>query len=55
MRAGRPNEKKRAYRTVAENLHMRLGVRKQDVMIVLAENESIDWSFGDGEAQYAKD
>lgn len=56
MRAGRPDGKKRAlYRAIAENLHTRLGVRKQDVMIVLAENESIDWSFGDGEAQYAKD
>ncbi|TPN89711.1 tautomerase family protein [Mesorhizobium sp. CU2] len=56
LRAGRSDDKKRAlYRTIAENLHARLGVRKQDIMIVLAENASIDWSFGNGEAQYAKD
>ncbi len=53
MRSGRTVEKKRAlYRTIAENLNARLGLRKQDVMIVLTENELIDWSFGNGEAQY---
>lgn len=56
MRAGRTNEKKKAlYRTIAENLNTRLGLRKQDVMIVIAENELIDWSFGNGESQYVKD
>ena len=55
MRAGRTVEKKKAlYRAVADNLHNRLGVRRQDVMIVLTENELIDWSFGNGEAQYVK-
>ncbi|MGN6304984.1 MAG: tautomerase family protein [Mesorhizobium sp.] len=55
MRAGRTVEKKKAlYRAIADNLHTRLGVRRQDVMIVLTENELIDWSFGNGEAQYVK-
>jgi phenylpyruvate tautomerase PptA (4-oxalocrotonate tautomerase family) len=56
MRGGRTVEKKKAlYRAIAGNLHDRLGVRREDVMIVLAENELIDWSFGNGEAQYVKD
>jgi phenylpyruvate tautomerase PptA (4-oxalocrotonate tautomerase family) len=55
MRAGRTIEKKKAlYRTIADNLHARLNVREEDVMIVLTENELIDWSFGNGEAQYVK-
>jgi len=56
LRAGRSIDQKKAlYRAVAENLHVRLGIRKQDVMIVLTENELIDWSFGNGEAQYVPD
>jgi 4-oxalocrotonate tautomerase len=56
LRAGRAVEKKKAlYRTIAENLQFRLGVRRQDVMIVLRENDLPDWSFGNGEAQYVKD
>lgn len=56
LRAGRSIDQKKAlYRSVAENLHTRLGIRKQDVMIVLSENALIDWSFGNGEAQYVPD
>jgi phenylpyruvate tautomerase PptA (4-oxalocrotonate tautomerase family) len=56
MRGGRTVEKKKAlYRAIAGNIHDRLGVRREDVMIVLAENELIDWSFGNGESQYVKD
>jgi phenylpyruvate tautomerase PptA (4-oxalocrotonate tautomerase family) len=56
MRGGRSVEKKKAlYRTIAGNIHDRLGVRREDVIIVLTENELIDWSFGNGEAQYVKD
>lgn len=56
MRAGRTVEKKKAlYRAIADNLYTRLNVRREDVMIVLTENELIDWSFGNGEAQYVKD
>jgi phenylpyruvate tautomerase PptA (4-oxalocrotonate tautomerase family) len=55
MRGGRSVDKKKAlYRAIAGNLHDRLGVRREDVMIVLTENELIDWSFGNGEAQYVK-
>ncbi len=56
MRSGRTNDKKRAlYKTIAENLNTRLAVRKQDVVVTILENELIDWSFGNGEAQIAKD
>lgn len=56
LRASRSIDQKKAlYRAVAENLHVRLGIRKQDVMTVLTENELIDWSFGNGEAQYVPD
>ncbi|MHA6686267.1 tautomerase family protein [Mesorhizobium sp. A556] len=56
LRAGRTIEQKKSlYRTIADNLHSRLGLRKQDVMIVLSENDLIDWSFGNGEAQYVPD
>lgn len=54
LKSGRTAEQKKAlYATIAENLLQRAGVRKQDVMIMLSENELIDWSFGNGEAQIA--
>jgi len=50
---GRTVEKKQAlYRSIAERLHASTGVRKEDVMITLAEVGPEDWSFGLGEAQY---
>jgi phenylpyruvate tautomerase PptA (4-oxalocrotonate tautomerase family) len=54
MRRGRSDDKKRAlYRTIAANLKERAGLRKEDVFVTLIENDAIDWSFGNGEAQYA--
>lgn len=56
MRRGRSKEKKRAlYKAIVDNLHHRAGVRKQDVLVTILENELIDWSFGNGDAQIAKD
>ncbi len=50
---GRTVEKKQAlYRSIVERLHASTGVRKEDVMIVLTEVGTEDWSFGLGEAQY---
>jgi 4-oxalocrotonate tautomerase len=34
-------------------LHERLGLRREDVMIVLVEVKKENWSFGNGVAQYA--
>jgi phenylpyruvate tautomerase PptA (4-oxalocrotonate tautomerase family) len=54
MKRGRSDEQKRAlYRRITELLGERAGVEPRNVLIVLAENELIDWSFGEGEAQIA--
>jgi phenylpyruvate tautomerase PptA (4-oxalocrotonate tautomerase family) len=54
MRGGRSDAQKRAlYARIVALLEERAGVRPGNVLIVLAENELIDWSFGDGEAQIA--
>jgi len=52
---GRTIETKRAlYRRIAERLSANPGIPKEDILIVLTENDAADWSFGMGEAQYAK-
>jgi 4-oxalocrotonate tautomerase len=54
LNAGRTVEQKRAfYRAVADGLHARLGLRREDVFISLVEVSKENWSFGNGEAQYA--
>jgi phenylpyruvate tautomerase PptA (4-oxalocrotonate tautomerase family) len=54
LKSGRSPEQKRAlYRRIATNLKERAGSKPGDVMVVLVENEPIDWSFGNGEAQIA--
>jgi phenylpyruvate tautomerase PptA (4-oxalocrotonate tautomerase family) len=51
---GRTLEQKRAfYKAVADGLHERLGVRREDVLINLVEVRKENWSFGNGEAPYA--
>jgi 4-oxalocrotonate tautomerase len=41
------------YRAVADGLHERIGLRREDVFISLVEVKKENWSFGNGEAQYA--
>jgi phenylpyruvate tautomerase PptA (4-oxalocrotonate tautomerase family) len=54
LRRGRAPEKKRAlYRAIADNVSAATGTPVEDVMVVLSENDAIDWSFGRGIAQYA--
>ena len=54
LNEGRSIEMKRAfYKAVADGLHERLGFRREDVMISLVEVRKENWSFGNGEAQYA--
>ncbi|HEY1905410.1 MAG TPA: tautomerase family protein [Myxococcaceae bacterium] len=54
LNEGRTTELKKAfYKAIAEGLHQRLGLRKQDVFITLVEVKKENWSFGNGEAQYA--
>jgi hypothetical protein len=52
--AGRSTDVKKAfYRKIVDDLHARAGVRKQDVFINLIDSAREDWSFGNGEMQYA--
>ncbi|GBU17590.1 MULTISPECIES: tautomerase family protein [Methylobacterium] len=54
LNAGRGVEQKRSfYKAVADGLHERLGLRREDVFISLVEVTKENWSFGNGEAQYA--
>ena len=51
---GRTLEQKRAfYKSVVDGLHERLALRREDVLISLVEVRKENWSFGNGEAQYA--
>jgi 4-oxalocrotonate tautomerase len=54
LNEGRTLELKRAfYKAVADGLHARMGLRREDVFISLIEVKIENWSFGNGEAQYA--
>ena len=54
LNEGRTVEQKRAfYKAIADGLQQRLHVRPQDVFISLVEVKKENWSFGNGEAQYA--
>ena len=45
--------KKRFYRRIADEIHGKAGVRKEDVWINLVDDGREDWSFGNGDMQYA--
>ena len=54
MSAGRTLEVRKAlYRRIAELLHTEAGLRKEDGFAHLIEVAKENWSFGNGEAQYA--
>jgi 4-oxalocrotonate tautomerase len=48
-----PDQKKALYKAIADGLHSRLGLRREDVFINLIEVKKENWSFGNGIAQYA--
>lgn len=53
LSAGRsPVAKQAFYARLSEFLVQRIGLRPQDLAVVLSENERHDWSFGNGEASY---
>jgi phenylpyruvate tautomerase PptA (4-oxalocrotonate tautomerase family) len=55
LRQGRTVDMKQAlYRRIVENLTKSPGLRPEDVLICLVENDLADWSFGNGEAQYVR-
>ena len=45
--------KKKFYQRIADEIHARTGVRREDVWINLVDDAREDWSFGNGEMQYA--
>jgi phenylpyruvate tautomerase PptA (4-oxalocrotonate tautomerase family) len=52
--AGRSTDVKKAfYRRVADDIHQATGTRKEDIFISLVDVQREDWSFGNGEMQYA--
>jgi 4-oxalocrotonate tautomerase len=54
LNVGRSTDlKKQFYATLVNRLHAQAQVRPQDVLIVLTEVSKENWSFGNGEAQYA--
>jgi phenylpyruvate tautomerase PptA (4-oxalocrotonate tautomerase family) len=54
LNEGRTVEVKRAfYRAIADGLHEKIGLRREDVLINLVEVKKENWSFGNGEAPYA--
>jgi phenylpyruvate tautomerase PptA (4-oxalocrotonate tautomerase family) len=54
LNSGRTVEMKREfYKAVANGLHEKMKVRREDVLINLVEVPKENWSFGNGEAQYA--
>lgn len=54
LNEGRALEKKKAlFKSIADGLHSRVGLRREDVMINLVEVAKENWSFGLGLAQYA--
>ena len=54
LNSGRTVEmKQRFYKAVADGLHENLKLRREDVFISLVEVPKENWSFANGEAQYA--
>jgi len=47
------DQKKALYRRVVERLGKNPGIRSQDIFLNLLEVARENWSFGNGEAQYA--
>jgi 4-oxalocrotonate tautomerase len=55
LNAGRTVEMRKAFfKRIADDLHDRLKVRREDVVINLVEVAKENWSFGGGVAQYAE-
>ena len=51
---GRTTDVKKAfYKKVAGDIHEKTGIRKEDIWINLVEVSPENWSFGNGEMQYA--
>ena len=47
-----PGQKQRFYELLCAELQEHCGISSDDVMVVLIENDDVDWSFGRGRAQF---
>jgi len=47
--------KKALYKSIADRLAEKPGLRREDVQVVLSPNGREDWSFGNGMASYVND
>ncbi len=47
-------QKRGLYKAIADGLQQRLGMRREDVCVNLVEVNKDNWSYGNGEAQYAQ-
>jgi 4-oxalocrotonate tautomerase len=47
------DQKKALYKAIVKNMGDSVGMRPQDVFVNLVEIRKENWSFGNGEAQYA--
>lgn len=55
LNQGRSVEQKRAfYRRLADDLHAAHGIRREDLIVSLVEVPKENWSFGNGDAPYAR-
>ena len=45
--------KKALYKAIVDGIHAKTGARKEDIVINLVDVAREDWSFGNGEMQYA--
>jgi 4-oxalocrotonate tautomerase len=55
LNAGRTLEQKREfYRRLADDLSAEVNVRREDVIVSLVEVAKENWSFGNGDAPYAR-
>jgi 4-oxalocrotonate tautomerase len=55
LAAGRTTEvKQEFYRHLADLLAERIGMRTENLAVVMVENEREDWSFGRGQASYVE-
>lgn len=46
------DDKQRFYDELVKQLHDKIGISPEDVMINIISNTKADWSFGNGEAQF---
>ena len=58
LATGKPRStqtKLRFYRTLADRLALRPGIRPDDIMVVISTSQRDEWSFGKGLAQMLED